>query len=119
MWIPLLLGVGLVAWVVQHNRARSEPTAAVVLPHPTVQQEVARWYRLEFLHQWGDLGTYAVVEVPGVAPFTPTLITQKMTQIEASQVMDDLALPTMPGWFLAVVGPSGMLVNSRGRAPSS
>jgi hypothetical protein len=70
--------------------------------------EISRRYANVWRPVWGDLGAYAVVQMPSRAPFVPTALTQGVSREEAIARMLSLLRPTDGYWFLAVVGPHGI-----------
>ena len=74
----------------------------------TLAAEISLWYANVWRPAWGDLGPYAVVQMPSRAPFTPTGLTQGTSREEAIARMQRLPRPTDGYWFLAVVGPYGI-----------
>jgi hypothetical protein len=70
--------------------------------------EISYWYQNVWRPTWGDLGLYAVVQMPSKAPFTPTGLMQARSREEAHARMLGWPRPTDGYWFLAVVGPYGI-----------
>lgn len=74
----------------------------------TLAAEISLWYTNVWRPSYGDLGLYAVVQMPSRAPFVPTGLTQGRSREEAIAQMMGWRRPTDGYWFLAVVGPYGI-----------